>query len=77
MHGDVRGLAVLQANLGLADFFDLIGGKKPHSVHQRKFGHGNTIVSSRPTMTKVFVDNDEDFRHNAAYGIQAAPPHRR
>jgi hypothetical protein len=45
MHGDMRSLIAFQANLGFADFFDLIGRQQPHSVNQRKFSHGETIVA--------------------------------
>src|SRR6185369_2830823 len=47
MHGDMRFFFVLQADFGLADSFDLIGGQEPHSVNQRKFSHGSTIALSR------------------------------
>src|SRR5271163_818311 len=46
MHGDVRGLAVLQLDLRLADAFNFVGGQQSHAVDQGEFRHDYCLTST-------------------------------
>ena len=66
MHGDMRGFAALQADFGLVDLFDLVGGKQPHSVYEGKFSHGESIVADYQASAII---NNAKMRLQRMFGV--------